>query len=117
MAGLAALRRRRLLSQRELARQAGVASSSIYAIERGRTVPRLSVMRKIVAALDIADPAEVDEFRDLLGDGRVPEVEHGGALNEATDPVLADLRGNEEDSVYDELFAALQGESRSRAPA
>ena len=65
-------------------------------------MPRVGVMRKIVAALGIADPMEVDEFRALFADDGVPEIEHGQALSEATDPVLADLWDNDEDAVYDE---------------
>jgi transcriptional regulator with XRE-family HTH domain len=117
MPRLASLRRRRLLSQRELAQRAGIASSSVYSIENGRTVPRVGVMRKIVAALGIADPMEVDEFRALFADDGVPEIEHGQALSEATDPVLADLWDNDEDAVYDEVFAELQRQPRDRASA
>lgn len=115
MPGLAVLRRRRLLSQRELARRAGVAPSSVYSIEKRRTVPGIGIIRKIVAALGIDDPAEVDEFRRLLTDEPGPEVEHTQVLSEATDPVLADLWNNDEDAVYDEMFAELQ--RRSREPA
>lgn len=115
MPRLAALRQRRLLSQRELARRAGIAPSSVYSIENGRTVPRVGVMRKIVTALGIENPMEIDEFRGLLADDGAPEVEHGQALSEATDPVLADLWDNDEDAVYDEVFAELQRQARDRS--
>jgi transcriptional regulator with XRE-family HTH domain len=62
MPKLAALRRRKLLTQRELAERAGVALSTLYAIETGRHQPQMRIIRKIAAALDV-DPLEVDEFR------------------------------------------------------
>lgn len=65
MASLRTLRRRRLLSQRDLAHLAGVTPSTIYLIESGRTGPRLAVMRKICEALGVG-PLEVDEFRATL---------------------------------------------------
>ena len=55
-------RLRRFLSQRELARRAGVAPRTVVEAELGRQVPRLATMRKLAAALGI-DPLEVDEFR------------------------------------------------------
>jgi transcriptional regulator with XRE-family HTH domain len=119
MPRLAAVRRRRLLTQRELAKRAGIAPSSVYSIEKGRVVPRVGVVRKIVAALGIEDPAEVDEFRALLAGG-IPEAEHGQALSAATDPVLAELWDNDEDAVYDEVFAKLMHQAANRdehAPA
>jgi transcriptional regulator with XRE-family HTH domain len=59
------LRVRRLLSTRELARKAGVSTSTIYTIETGKTVPRLSVVRKLSEALEAA-PDDVDEFREAI---------------------------------------------------
>ena len=63
---LATLRRRKLLSQRDLARQAGVALSTIYLIEAGRT-ERVSykVMRAVSGALEVT-PESVIEFRRAL---------------------------------------------------
>jgi transcriptional regulator with XRE-family HTH domain len=55
----------RLLSMRELAQLAGVAPSTIYLIEVGRTTPRLSVIRRLSEALAI-DPQEVTEFRRAI---------------------------------------------------
>jgi len=54
----------RLWSQSDLAREAGVATSTISNIETGKA-PRLrpSVMRKIAKALDIKDPMAVYELR------------------------------------------------------
>jgi DNA-binding XRE family transcriptional regulator len=65
MATLRTLRRRRLLSQRDLASRAGVTASTIYLIETGRTEPRLKIMRLICEALGVS-PMEVDEFRAAL---------------------------------------------------
>ncbi|MCC6178385.1 MAG: helix-turn-helix transcriptional regulator [Chloroflexi bacterium] len=62
MVSLRELRAERLLSIRELARQASVAPSTIFLIEAGRTIPRQRVARQIAAALQI-DPSEIDEFR------------------------------------------------------
>ena len=62
MVSLRTLRAERLLSIRELARQASVAPSTIYLIEAGRTIPRQRVARQIAMVLDV-DPMEVDELR------------------------------------------------------
>jgi transcriptional regulator with XRE-family HTH domain len=61
---LSTLRRMRLWSQSDLAREAGVATSTISHIETGKA-PRLrpSVMRKIAKALAIKDPMTVYELR------------------------------------------------------
>jgi len=68
MPSLASARRRRLLTQRALAEKAGVALSTVYAIENGRrAVPRFEVIRKLAEALDV-DPLEIDEFRHAVGD-------------------------------------------------
>jgi len=62
MTSLRELRAERLLSVRELARQALVAPSTIFLIEAGRTLPRQRVARQIARALHV-DPMEVDELR------------------------------------------------------
>jgi len=102
MAALATLRRRRLLSQRELARRAGIAPSSVYLIEKGRTVPRLTVMRKILSA-QLSDPADVDEFRWALSDQEEAETNESATPDSFSDPVLADLWDNPDDAEYDRL--------------
>ncbi|HEV2123192.1 MAG TPA: helix-turn-helix transcriptional regulator [Chloroflexota bacterium] len=51
----------RLLTVRGLAQLAGVAPSTVYLIERGRSMPRFSVIGKIAAALDVK-PGEIAEF-------------------------------------------------------
>ena len=65
MPTLRELRLRRLWSQRELARRAGVAEWTVIAAESGRRVPRLLTVRKIAEALGV-DWAEVDEFRAAI---------------------------------------------------
>jgi transcriptional regulator with XRE-family HTH domain len=63
---LATLRKRKLLSQRDLARQAGVALSTIYLLEAGRTErATFKVMRAVSAALGVP-PEAVAEFRRAL---------------------------------------------------
>jgi DNA-binding Xre family transcriptional regulator len=63
---LARLRKRQLLSQRALARKAGVALSTIYLLEAGRTERvTFKVMRAVSSALGVA-PESVAEFRRAL---------------------------------------------------
>jgi transcriptional regulator with XRE-family HTH domain len=71
---LSTLRRMRLWSQGDLAKAAGVATSTISHIETGKA-PKLrpSVMRKIMKALGIRDPLTIHELRAaILAD----EAEH-----------------------------------------
>jgi len=50
---LAAQRRRRLLTQKELAAQLDVAWQTVGAWERGTMEPRMAHVRKLCAALDV----------------------------------------------------------------
>jgi transcriptional regulator with XRE-family HTH domain len=60
------IRRRQLLSQRALAARAGVALSTIYLLEAGRTERvTFKVMRAVSDALGVA-PESVAEFRRAL---------------------------------------------------
>jgi transcriptional regulator with XRE-family HTH domain len=59
------LRAERLLSLRDLARLAGVALSTVYLIEVGRTTPRRAAIRRLSEALGV-DPLAVTEFRRAL---------------------------------------------------
>jgi len=43
-----------------------VTASTVYLIEAGKSIPRLKIMRQICEALEIADPHEIDEFRNAL---------------------------------------------------
>jgi transcriptional regulator with XRE-family HTH domain len=61
------VRAERLLSMRGLADRAGVAPSTVYLIEAGRTIPRPRVIRRLADALDVA-PREVEEFRRAIED-------------------------------------------------
>jgi DNA-binding XRE family transcriptional regulator len=62
---LRGVRAERLLSLRELARLANVATSTICLIEAGRTTPRPSVIRRLAAALEV-DPRAVIEVRRAI---------------------------------------------------
>jgi transcriptional regulator with XRE-family HTH domain len=78
VASLAAFRRRVPWTQRELATAAGVAVSTVRAIERGayKSV-RPRVIRALAATLRV-DPALVTEFRPSLGlPPEVPDPESG----------------------------------------
>ncbi|MGH2367923.1 MAG: helix-turn-helix transcriptional regulator [Chloroflexota bacterium] len=71
VARLEELRRRRALSQEELAQRAGVSTRTIYNIERagaGGTAysPRGKVMRGVAAVFGV-EPEAIDEFRAALG--------------------------------------------------
>lgn len=65
---LVTARRNRLLSQRDLAKKAGITASTIYLIENGRTTPRIDIMRKISTALNV-EPQSIDEFRRSIEQG------------------------------------------------
>ena len=63
---LAAIRRRQLLSQRDLAARAGVALSTIYLLEAGKTErTTFKVMRAVSEALGVP-PETIAEFRRVL---------------------------------------------------
>jgi transcriptional regulator with XRE-family HTH domain len=65
MTPLAALRRQKLMTQRELATAAGVAVATVSYAETGLMRPRLVTIRKICVALGV-EPKDVDEFRRAL---------------------------------------------------
>jgi transcriptional regulator with XRE-family HTH domain len=63
---LATARKRKLLSQRALAKAAGVALSTVYLLEAGRTERvTFKVMRRISDALGV-EPDAIAEFRRVL---------------------------------------------------
>lgn len=62
MPDLATARRGKLLTQEQLAEKSGVSVATIYAIESGRTLPRLSVIARLCEVLGI-EPTDIDEFR------------------------------------------------------
>jgi transcriptional regulator with XRE-family HTH domain len=55
---LKAARVRRLLTQEELAKKAGVSPSTIVNIERDQTVPHFRTIRKLAEALEV-DPTSL----------------------------------------------------------
>lgn len=74
---LAAIRQRKLLSQRDLARKAGVALSTIYLLETGKTErATFKVMRAVSEALGVP-PESIAEFRRAMGaeeENRTPDL-------------------------------------------
>ena len=58
-------RARRLLSVRGLAQAAGVAPTTVYYIEHGKTAPSFRAIRDLSAALDL-DPLDIDEFAAVI---------------------------------------------------
>ena len=63
---LVTIRRRKLLSQRDLAARAGVALSTIYLLEAGKTErTTFKVMRAVSEALGVP-PETIAEFRRVL---------------------------------------------------
>ena len=57
------LREDRLLSQRELARRAGVSNKTIVDIEAGRIRPHPATLRKLAEALGVEPPALSEYLR------------------------------------------------------
>jgi transcriptional regulator with XRE-family HTH domain len=71
---LATIRKRQLLSQRDLARQAGVALSTIYLLEAGKTErATFKVMRAVSQSLGVP-PASIAEFRRAMDAGQHGEA-------------------------------------------
>jgi transcriptional regulator with XRE-family HTH domain len=67
---LVSIRRQKLLSQRDLARKAGVALSTIYLLEAGKTErATFKVMRAVSEALGVP-AASVAEFHNAIDAGR-----------------------------------------------
>ena len=65
MVSLRTQRLSNMLSQRDLAREAGVTQKTIVDVELGRIEPRLQTMRRLAAALRV-EPLEIDEFRKAI---------------------------------------------------
>ncbi len=55
----------RLLTVRALAERAGVAPSTVYLAENGRSAPRFEIIEKLSAALGVK-PAEIEEFATAI---------------------------------------------------
>jgi transcriptional regulator with XRE-family HTH domain len=62
---LAAARRLRFWSIRELARRADISTGTLNGIELGRTTPSLNTIKKLSEVLEV-DPLEIDEFRRVI---------------------------------------------------
>jgi transcriptional regulator with XRE-family HTH domain len=77
------IRRERTMTQEDLAREAGVAVSTIVGIERGQFEPRVSTIRKLSTALQV-------EPRQLLG-GESP-AEQPTEVVELADPSYIGVR-------------------------
>jgi transcriptional regulator with XRE-family HTH domain len=58
-------RLKQALSQRDLARKAGVAPKTIVDLELGRQEPRLRTIRRLAEALGV-NVVDVDEFRQAI---------------------------------------------------
>jgi len=71
MVTLREARTNRLLSMRELARQASVAASTVYLIEAGKTTPRPSIVRRLASVLGV-EAREIDEFRRAIEASQQP---------------------------------------------
>ena len=65
MATLRELRTRQVLTIRDLAAKAGVATGTIVRIEAGDPAPRFVTMRKIATALGV-EPGEIQEFAEAI---------------------------------------------------
>lgn len=67
-------RAERLLTVRGLAERAGVAPSTVYLVETGRTTPRFEIIQKLSTALGV-EPKEIVEFAEAIrevGQGKGP---------------------------------------------
>ncbi len=58
-------RLRRVLTQKDLAAKAGLATITVAAIERGVQLPTMGTARKLANALEI-EPTEIDEVQQAI---------------------------------------------------
>ena len=65
MPSLRTVRLTKMLSQRDLAQEAGVTQKTIVDVELGRVEPHLKTMRKLAAALGV-EPLEIEEFQKAI---------------------------------------------------
>lgn len=100
MQALRQLRRIKGLSQKDLAKAAGVGQDTISGIESGRHEPRPSTIRKLAKALNV-EPQELTAPPGVpvVGGGALVGVAAGGASAQAAQPTVTvsvslDLRWN-----------------------
>ena len=62
---LQSIRKLKGLSQRELAKRAGVTNSTISMIEKNSVSPSISSLKKVLAGIPMARAADADEIADL----------------------------------------------------
>jgi transcriptional regulator with XRE-family HTH domain len=80
---LASIRKRQLLSQRALASKAGVALSTIYLLEAGKTSRvTFKVMRAVTQALGVP-PESIVEFRRAMDAGDTESARPQGPRGQA----------------------------------
>ena len=101
---LKSLRQQRGLSQRKLARLAGVSNATVSLIEHGRTDPSMGLLRRILESLDVSfadffalTPAGDDRYfyvrRDLveIGKGLISYRQVGGDLADSQLQILHEV--------------------------
>jgi DNA-binding Xre family transcriptional regulator len=59
------MRATKLLTIRSLAQKAGVAPSTVYLIENGKSTPRFSVIERLSTALEV-QPSDIAEFAGAI---------------------------------------------------
>jgi len=59
------IRVQKLLSAKELAKQAGISEGNIYNIEKGTWLPSLATVKKLAGVLGV-EPMEVTEFKAAM---------------------------------------------------
>lgn len=121
-AGIRLLRRRLLMSQRELANRAGLPQSTVSRIESGRIDPNIKTLRQIysalgctVAVLPVASHPPDEMIRRqarLLAEKRLNYLKGTMALEEQTpdEALLEDLVADEEKRILDQGVTGLWGE-------
>jgi transcriptional regulator with XRE-family HTH domain len=83
-------RTERLLTLRDLAQRAGVSFSAIHLIETARSIPRLSMIRKLSDALGV-EPGDVAEFSAAIAAaGRATPRRQGISASIPLGPAVAD---------------------------
>jgi len=98
------LRRRRGLSQKDLARESGVGQDTISGIESGRHEARPSTLRKLAEALDV-------EVEDFFREAAAPKGEAPGSLEEYLGALLTNEQRKQIIELYQKVHDAMLDES------